>query len=308
MLYTAAKGNSIMQEHAHETYRMRIMRAILWLEEHMNEAVSLDDMAAQAHFSPYHFHRIFRGVAGESVMAYIRRLRLEKAVHRLAYGSASVTDIAFDAGYEAHEAFSRAFRAQFGMSPSALRRHVRKAGMIPAGVLGESAMTKVVAGFTLESLGLEPEVKVLTPVRVAFVRHTGPYAQCEAAWKILCDWAFPQGLVTAQTQFMGICYDDPEVTAPDKIRYDACISVPDNVQAEHPVAIREVEGGEYVCAVWKGPYTGLTNAYAALCGQWGGRSGREFRAAPSVEVYLNDCTSTPEQELLTEIRMPLMPR
>lgn len=152
-----------MHNNATETYRVRILRAILWLEEHLEHAVTLEEMAAQAHFSPFHFHRVFRGMVGESVKAYIRRLRLEKAVHRLAYTSASVMEISLDAGYEAQEAFSRAFKAQFRLSPSALRKKVSQTGTIPSGVLGENTMTKVVAGFTLESLGLQPVVKNSIP-------------------------------------------------------------------------------------------------------------------------------------------------
>jgi len=62
-------------------------------------------------------HRIFRGVVGETVAEHIRRLRLERAAQRLKSGERPVTEIAFEAGYEAHEAFTRAFRARFGASP-----------------------------------------------------------------------------------------------------------------------------------------------------------------------------------------------
>ena len=79
------------------------------IQHHLDEAVSLDELAALAHFSPYHFHRIFRGMVGESVMEHVRRLRLERAAHRLKFSDEPITRIAFEAGYETHEAFTRAF-------------------------------------------------------------------------------------------------------------------------------------------------------------------------------------------------------
>ncbi|MFV0423110.1 AraC family transcriptional regulator [Oleidesulfovibrio sp.] len=138
------------------------------------------------------------------------------------------------------------------------------------------------------------------------MRHTGPYEQCDGAWKELCDWACPKGLFGPQTQVLGVGYDDPEITPPEKIRYDACISVGPDVEGEGSVGIREIEGGEYVTAIWKGPYTGLMNVYAALCGQWGPSSGREFSGKPCVEQYLNDPATTKPEDLLTEIRIPLV--
>src|SRR5213080_552501 len=105
-------------EHA---YKERVLRTLVYIQNHLDEVITLDDLAAVAHFSPYHFHRIFRGMVGESVMEHVRRLRLERAAHRLKFGDQPVTRLAFDAGYETHEAFTRAFAAAFGQAPSQFR-------------------------------------------------------------------------------------------------------------------------------------------------------------------------------------------
>ena len=95
--------------------------------------------AAVAHFSPYHFHRIFRGMVGESVKEHVRRLlRLERSAQRLRDSNDAILEIALDAGYESHESFTRAFRAMFGESPSEFRdnrRELRAADGFAAGFL-----------------------------------------------------------------------------------------------------------------------------------------------------------------------------
>src|SRR5205085_6955962 len=110
-----------MHSQTERTYHERVLRVLVYIQNHLDDALALDDLAAVAHFSPYHFHRIFRGMVGESVMEHVRRLRLERAAHRLKFTDQPVTRIAFDAGYEAHEAFTRAFGAMFGTAPSQFR-------------------------------------------------------------------------------------------------------------------------------------------------------------------------------------------
>ncbi len=288
-----------MRASTHESYRQRLLRVQLYIERHLDEELFLEDLARVAHFSPYHFHRIFRGMLGESVKGYVRRLRLECAAHRLAHTSQPVTHIGLEAGYEAHEAFSRAFKNLFGVSPQSYRETCRAHA----------------AGFmTLEPFAPQPptggnimEVRIehLPTRTVAFMRHVGPYAACGQTWARLCAWAGPKGLLEPQTLFLGVCHDDPEVTASENIRYDACISLERPLTSEGDVGVQDILGGEYAVASHKGPLDKLKDSYAWLCGQWAPRSGREIKAAPSVEIYRNDPDTTPPEEILVDICVPL---
>ena len=104
-----------------QDYKRRLLRVLVHIQQHLDDALGLQELAGLACFSPYHFHRIFKGMVGESVKEHIRRLRLERAASQLKLGTAPVTRIAFDAGYESPEAFTRSFRAVFGASPSQFR-------------------------------------------------------------------------------------------------------------------------------------------------------------------------------------------
>src|SRR6202142_397569 len=109
-----------------ESYQERINRVLVHIQQRLEEPLPLDELAGVAAFSPYHFHRIFRGMVGESVKEHVRRLRLERAAGRLRASADPITDIAFDANYQTHESFTRAFRAMFGDAPSGFRENRRE--------------------------------------------------------------------------------------------------------------------------------------------------------------------------------------
>ena len=104
-----------------QSYHARILKVMMHVQENLDQPLSLEQLAGIAHFSPYHFHRIFSAMVGESLMTHVRRLRLERAAHHLALTNRLVSDIARDANYENHESFTRAFQNHFGITPSVFR-------------------------------------------------------------------------------------------------------------------------------------------------------------------------------------------
>ena len=104
---------------------------------------------------------------------------------------------------------------------------------------------------------------------------------------------------------MGICHDDPEATAPEEIRYDACVAVDSSFEPEGEIQVQVIAGGEYAVTTHVGPYDQLEETYAALCGQWLPQSGRELRSCPCFEIYLNDPEGTEPEELITDVHLPL---
>ena len=155
---------------------------------------------------------------------------------------------------------------------------------------------------------MDVQIKTIPPMRVAFVRHVGPYMEVGQAWGRLFAWAGPRGLVGRGPKMIGVCHDDPEVTPPEKIRYDACLVVGDSVRPEGDIGVQEIGGGEYAVTVHKGPYENLGQTYARLCGEWLPASGREMRASPPLEVYLNSPQTAAPADLLTEVCVPLAGR
>jgi AraC family transcriptional regulator len=299
-----------MRRATEQSYQERILAVLVHIQEHLDEPLPLDELARVACFSPFHFHRVFRGMVGEPVAEHIRRLRLERAARQLRKRRRPVTDIALEAGYEAPEAFTRAFLAMFGVSPSAYRR---------AGAPGSTAAATNArctgegghAGFVQTRRGgptMEVRIETLAPVKVAYVRHVGPFDTTGGAWQRLFSWAGPRGLLGPQMKLLTVWLDDPEVTPPEKLRGDVCITVSGDVVPEGEIGVREVAGGEYAVATHRGPYEQLGETYAHLCAQWAPRNGRELRDEPGFEVYLNNPQTTRPEDLLTDVYVPLETR
>src|SRR5262245_1560979 len=99
----------------------RILPALVHIQAHLDEDLSLDLLADRVRLSKYYFHQLFRSVTGETPKSYVERLRLEWAAVQLRIRRVAVVDVAFECGYRNHETFSRAFRARFSMSPREYR-------------------------------------------------------------------------------------------------------------------------------------------------------------------------------------------
>jgi AraC family transcriptional regulator len=144
------------------------------------------------------------------------------------------------------------------------------------------------------------------PLRVAYVRHVGPYQECGVAWETLTAFATQHEMFSPETLRIGIGHDNPEVTPPGKLRYDACLTVNEQLQATGEIGVQELPGGEYAVVTLRGPYSGLRGAYRWMFNQWLPTSGRQLRPAPCFEVYVSDPATTPPEDLVTEIYLPLV--
>ena len=119
-------------------------------------------------------------------------------------------------------------------------------------------------------------------------------------------WAGNNGWIGPGVEFLGLCHDDPDITVPQQIRYDACVVVQGEVKLEGALGMDEIPGGEYAVIRHVGAYADLGEAYLKLLGSWLPGSGREVAHAPCVEIYFNDPESTPVEELETDVALLLL--
>ncbi len=291
-----------MRSATERDYRERMLRVLVHIEDNLDAELSLADLAHVAAFSPYHFHRIFRGMVGESVKSHVRRLRLERAAARLKHGTIPVTTIAFDAGYETPEAFSRSFRDLMGASPSEFRSRTGTGDLHDR----EDPMKRLEPQDDPNE-EIRTEVRRLEPLRVAFVRHVGPYEECGAAWDKLCGILGREGHLGGGPKFLGLCHDDPEVTDPAKLRYDACVTVDESFEPLGEIGVQTIAGGDYAITTHLGPFENLSETYGRLLGRWIPQRGRLPSLGPCFEEYLTDPESTEPEDLVTDVHVPLEP-
>ncbi|MCA9957004.1 MAG: AraC family transcriptional regulator [Anaerolineales bacterium] len=277
-------------------YQESIMRVMLFIQARLDAPPSLDEVAEVAAFSPYHFHRLFTAYTGESLSAFVRRLRLERAANRLRQTFDPITEIGLDAGYETPANFSKAFKQQFGQSPSAYREENH---------LLETAVFRQAR--TEEPVNMNPQIVNLDPQTVLFVRKTGPYSEASAAaFGALMPFAYRHKLIAKTTQMIGVSHDSPDITDPDKLRYDACLTLDQAIEPQGEFGVQTIAGGRYALFVHKGPYEQFTETYTLIFGQWLTHSGERLRDVPAFERYLNrDPRRTKPENLRTEIYIPL---
>ncbi|MBL8525514.1 MAG: AraC family transcriptional regulator [Betaproteobacteria bacterium] len=279
-----------------ETYAKRIERVADYLIDHLDGDVDLHRLAEEAFLSPYHFHRVYHGMTGETVAETVRRLRLHRAAVKLISSDIAIATLAEEAGYGSVQAFNRAFSQNYAMPPAAYReKQSRTALRAPAHTSQEKNMYPVT-------------IKEVAPVRVAALRHEGEYMEIGAAFERLNIWAAGQGLLDTGVRWFGIYHDDP--AAPPKgnvknLRSDACVAIPSSVTPPDDYRTIDTPSGRCAMLVYTGPYSSLEKPYSWLFGEWLPNSGEEPADQPCFEEYLNDARSVPPSELITAIYLPL---
>ncbi len=277
-----------------EDYERRILLAQEHIASHLDHALEPAHVARISGFSKHHFHRIFRGLTGESMMGFTRRLRLERSARLLRSGSRPVTDLALESGYASHEAFTRAFSERFSMSPSQFRESTT--------VLPKTQPTTSAATVTVE-------IRQEDALDLVFMQHTGSYADVGVVWQRFMTWLASSQCTVAVDGFevpkmYGLVPDDPEITETNQLRYQACfVNVNGASLPDGPVARTSVPEGSYAVAIHRGSYASLHETYVDLIGRWFPQSSYVPAHAPVVEHYLNSPHNTAPDRLETEIRV-----
>lgn len=210
----------------------RINRAIDFILANLQRSHMLDDVAQAAHVSPFHFHRVFRSIVGETPAQFTRRVRLERAISILSHDPARpLTSVALDCGFASSSDFSRAFKQRYGVPPSAFdieswcaerRDEIRRVVEAGGGVVPDLPPPK---GENPD--GFEVVLRDLPPRHVAYRRVLHPFREgvvAEAAERLI-DWAELTGL--ADGAWYGYMWDDPKVVALSDCRYDVAVECPE---------------------------------------------------------------------------------
>lgn len=272
-------SRSVEITHTHfgqKSHRNNILRVLFFIQEHLDEKLEREHLAQLAHMSPFHFYRIFKATVGEGLMEHVRRLRMERAASSLRFSKEKVIDIALASGFSCHETFTRAFVSHFGRSPVEFRKHHRHRR--------HPALQDSGSRITNENSPLIT-VEAFLPRRVAFVRGQGPYMDAGAqAWTNLIEWAKTRIPLGPNTTYLGIPYDDPEVTPAELLRYDAMVEVHENFQTSGEIGTRLLPGGRFVKLCYKGPWSELGDGWWCLY-SWLPVSGLGPSNGVSFEIY-----------------------
>ena len=315
-------------------YVERVNAAIDYIEQNLAKELSLEEVAGVAHFSPFHFHRVFALLVGETLSRFINRLRMERAATLLIQHPArSITDIASSCGIHSPSSFSRSFREKFDMSASEWRQGGHRSYEDVAGDSLADLLENVgtpVDGFGI--LGTQPnasgsrlawkiacghlppttvEIVDVPRLEVAYVRHTGHYqGEAEVFTDIftrLMTWADARGLVNEDSWILSIYHDNPGITDDDKLRVSACVSVPAETSAEGDIGRMSLDGGSCAIARFElGDQDYGAAWFAVSCG-WMPDSGYEPDDRLPFERYPVSAFTTSTGAEVVDICIPVRP-
>lgn len=278
---------------AEQHYRQRVARVVAFIVAHPMQAHALEDLAALAHFSPFHFHRVYLSVTGETVAATVRRVRLALATHLLAQGQQSITQVALTVGYESPPSFSRAFGQFVGESPRDFQRRMQQT-LLPTG-----------AGAGTPNATPPPQAQVVQrpAQKVYALRHHGPLATIPHTQRRLQRHL---GARAMPSHWLGASYGDPD--DPVNFRYYAAAALPEPwpaVDSHAGFEVFEIPAGRYAQHRLSGPYTRISATVGALYQSWLPGSGYEPDDRPMLEHYLNSPGEVAPAELLTDLLLPI---
>jgi AraC family transcriptional regulator len=274
------------------SYQARLDRVVDHIYAHLDEDIRPEGLAEVACLSPYHWHRIYVAMRGETVSATIRRLRLLKAADRLANSDLSIGTIADRADYSSADSFARAFRDTYGKSPADYR------------ATGSHAAFKT-ATEAEDRTGFPVAIETLPAARCASVSHSGAYLQIDQAIGRLFTALSAQKMMAPDQAMRAVFFDDPDLVPVAALRSRACSPIAQDLPLIAPLEETILRGGLYARLRYRGPYADMKGAYRWLLGVWLPRSGYEPDDDPIFEAYLNNPQHVAPAELLTDIHLPL---
>lgn len=279
-----------------KTYARRFGVVFDYIDRHLDEALSVEQLSGVANFSKFHFHRQFSDYAGISVARYVQLMRLRQASYRLVFNpEARITDIALEAGFENPESFSRAFKNTFGQTPS----HFRKE---PAWQPWHEhyRTVKRKEGLVMK----EVQVVDFPETPVAVLEHWGSPQLANNSVRTFCRWRQDTGLSGGETY--GIVYEDPATVDPDAFHFDICGTMIGSIPV-NPLGIvhKTIPAGRCAVVRHHGTRDNLGEAAHYLYRDWLPSSGEEPRDFPLFLHYLNFFPDVPEHELITDVYLPL---
>ncbi|CAH1673847.1 AraC family transcriptional regulator [Chelatococcus asaccharovorans] len=292
-----------MMKAALRTYHARMRRVLDHIDRHLDRDLDLESVSGIAAFSKFHFHRQFVATFGLSVHRYVQLARMKRASYRLAYSDAqSVTDIAMDAGYEAPDAFARAFRQRFGQSPSSFRKSPDWETWLAAFGPLENARSKLMqTTFT----AMDVTIRDVPPTPVAIFEHRGDPATLGATIQRFIAWRKAAGLHPKTNPTFNVWRSERCPEQPADYSVDLCVGTDQPIEPNSEVKAGEIPGGR--CAVLRvvGNTHNLEPAALYLYRDWLPASGEEVRDFPIYCQRLSFFPEVPEHETVAELFLPL---
>lgn len=304
------------EQKCQEEYIRRIHKVQDYIEHHLGQSLSIEELSNAAGFSKYHFSRIFQGMLHEPLAHYVNRIRMEKVLFLLAHrADKNMTDIAYELGYTDSAVFSRAFKNYYGASPREYRKEYSK-NCKDSFLLSEynkSSAKKEWEGNLFRVTG-QITIAKLEEKQVAYVRHTGTYETLAKEYANLLQTLFAYAkkqhfLVHGQSWLIAMYHDNPEFGEESQFRTSLCLTVPEDIQVQEEgiLGTMKLEGGLYAVGHFEIQQEQYSDAWNYMYQEWLTGSGYVPRNSYPFEVYRIDSYANESHIHEVDIYVPIEP-
>ena len=288
-----------------QTDYARMQRVLDYIDQHLDDDLDLETVSRIAAFSKFHFHRQFAATFQLSVHRYIQLARMKRASRQLADGDAqSVTDIAMDAGYDAPDAFARAFRQRLGQSPSSFRKAPDWEPWLAAFGPLDNARSKLMQIIFEDD---DVTIRDVPPTPVAMIEHRGDRATIPDTRQRFIAWRKAAGLTPETSPTYMVFRSEREPAIPADYAMDLCIGTERPIEAnDQQVKAGLIPGGRCAVLRYPGNTHNLEPAALYLYRDWLPASGEELRDFPMYSLRrLSRLPDVPAHEVVVEVFLPL---
>lgn len=292
----------------------RINTVFEYIETHLDSPLPLEDLAKMAHYSPFHFHRIFKLITGESLHSYIKRRRMERAANRLMHHKAlPIGDLYAAVGFSSLAAFSKAFKAYYGLSPRAFQQQtpaqLSKIGQVDRKD-GQTApvftpyLYNIIKLRNWITMKVSIEVKHLEAQELAYVTSIGSQ-DVGAAYEALTRWAMPKGLLQHPIAKMVTVYHDSfKTTAADQVRISASLRLAEPIETIGIVGSKQLAAGRHIVGHGTLALNEFEEAWTGLF-VWMQEQGYKKAEQPPFLVHYNNFNEHPERLATVDLCIPI---
>ncbi|MCB8818027.1 AraC family transcriptional regulator [Desulfosporosinus shakirovi] len=261
--------------------------------KHLDEEILVEDVAKYCNFSKYYFNRVFKAETGESIYAFIKRLKMEQSALRLKIEKdKSVTDIGLAYGYSPSN-YSSAFKKHHRLSPMEFRKGVKTAC-----VFHPLYPDKLARLQSFEDYNQRIKIQELNDFTVIYERHIGNYSELQKNW---CDFtAKYKDYVKEDTLLIERSYDDPSITSVEQCLYDICMTVDKACALGN---VMTIQGGKFAVYHYDGLIQGIFAAFQGLFNVWLADSGYEMDERYGLDIYRS--VDTENMHVVMDLCLPI---
>lgn len=289
-------------------YLKRINFVLDFIEKNLDADLSLEYLAEKAHYSPFHFHRVFSTVVNERLNEFINRKRIERIASILLVGSnITLKDLAYRYGFQSDNSFSRAFKNYYGISPTKFKSEgkeiLSKIGIEPFS--SEKYICSIENIKQWIKMNAQVSIKELQGLKLACISHIGEFDKASSMFQKLMEWGHNKGVLDKSNfKAITIYHDNPNVTQTSKVRFSAGVTVSKSFKADGEIREISLPKGVYAVGHFEIKGEDISRAWKSMC-VWIIENGCEFRDGDYFEIYHNDKRNHPEQKFILDICIPL---